>query len=122
MKWGESAKLFSAYAAWRATGSARAGGVVAGALASSDETNRTAAGILLVRAGGRALPLLRGNLARGLAVPLTLRVLGDLGGAQARAEIEPYARSADPAVAAAAADALASAAAAPRRAPDTPKG
>lgn len=107
MKLGEAAAVFAAYGAWRATGSARAGAVLARALASADETNRTAAGMLLVRGAARALPLLQANLRRGVAVPLTLRLLGDIGGADAARLVEPYAGSADPALARAAADALA---------------
>ena len=102
MKWGEAAAVFSAFGAWRVTGSARAGSVLARALASPDETNRTAAGILLVRGGVRALPLLRENLEQGVAVAQSLRVLGDIGGPQAAALIEPYKRNPDPQVAAAA--------------------
>jgi len=106
VKWGQAATVFSAYGLWRATGLARAGAAVASALASADETNRTAAGVLLARAGERSLPLLRENLARGVAVALSLRVLGDIGGRQAAAAIEPLTRSADPAIAGVAADAL----------------
>ena len=106
MKLGESAAVFSAYGVWRATGSARAGAVVANALASADETNRTAAGVLLVRAATRSLPLLRGNLKRGVAVALSLRVLGDIGAKEAVRDIEPFVGSGDPAMSRAAADAL----------------
>jgi hypothetical protein len=102
VKWGEAAAVFTAFGAWRIAGSARAGAVLARALASPDETNRTAAGILLVRGGARALPLLRDNLHRGVAVVLSLRVLGDIGGPEAAALIEPYQRDKDPKVAAAA--------------------
>ena len=102
MKWGEAAAVFTAFGVWRATGSARAGAVLARALESSDETNRTAAGILLVRSGARALPLLRENLQRGIAVKLSLRLLGDIGGTDAAALIEPYQRDPDPQIAAAA--------------------
>lgn len=106
MKWGEAATVFTAYGLWRATGLARAGVAVASALASADETNRTATGVLLVRAGERSLPLLQGNVVHGTAVALSLRVLGDIGGRRAAATIEPFTRSADPAIAGAAADAL----------------
>lgn len=106
MKLAESAAVFSAYAVWRATGSARAGAVLANALSSADETNRTAAGVLLVRASTRALPLLRENLKRGVAVALSLRLLGDIGDSEAARDIEPFVGSSDPAVARAAADAL----------------
>jgi hypothetical protein len=106
VKWGEAAAVFAAYGWWRATGLARAGTVVANALACTDETSRMAAGILLVRAAKRSLPLLQQNLARGVAVALTLRVLGDIGGREAAAAIEPYTSSPDAAVAGAARDAL----------------
>jgi hypothetical protein len=82
--------------------------MLANTLASTDETNRTVAGMLLVRAATRSLPLLRTNLQRGVAVPLTLRVLGDIGGRDVASDIEPFTRNADPAIARAAADALAS--------------
>ena len=114
MKWGEAASVFAAYGAWRATGSARAGAVLSAALDSGDETNRTAAGMLLLRGGQKALPLLRANLQRGVAVPMTLRLLGDIGGRAALEMIVPHTHSADPAIARAAHDALAAADAAAR--------
>jgi hypothetical protein len=92
VKLGQSATVFAAYGTWRATGARSAGAVVARALASDDETNRTAAGMLLVKSGERALPLLRENLERGIAVPMTLQVLADIGGPAAealRAEFSP---------------------------------
>jgi len=110
MKWGEAVGVLLAWGLWRATGAARPGAGLARALGSGDETNRTLAGMLLVRGGQRALPLLRGNLQAGLAVPMTLRVLGDIGGAEVLREIEPYRRSTDVAVSRAAADALRAAA------------
>jgi len=111
VKWGQAASVFAAYGAWRATGSARAGAVLSAALGSDDETNRTAAGMLLARGGAKALPLLRANLQRGTALPMTLRLLGDIGGAHARELIEPYTHDADASIARAASDALAAAAA-----------
>jgi hypothetical protein len=111
VKWGEAASVFAAYGAWRATGSARAGAVLSAALGSGDETHRTAAGMLLVRGGEKALPLLQANLQRGTAVPMTLRLLGDIGGPRALELIEPYTRNADPSILRAASDALHAAAA-----------
>lgn len=104
MKWGEALSVAAAYGWWRAVGSNRAGAVLARALAAADETIRTAAGMLLLRGGPRALPLLRDNLERGIAVPLSLRLLGDLGGTESASLIEPFLRHANPAIAAAAAD------------------
>jgi len=106
VKWGEAAGVLLAWGVWRPTGLASAGRVVARALASSDETTRTLSGVLLVRGGARALPLLRTNLQGGVAVPMTLRVLGDVGGAEALHEIEPHLKSTNAAVAHAATDAM----------------
>jgi hypothetical protein len=92
VKLGESAALFAAYGTWRATGARSAGAVVARALASDDETNRTAAGMLLVKGGERALPLLRDNLERGIAPAMTLQVLADIGGPAAEALRVEFAR------------------------------
>jgi hypothetical protein len=110
MKWGEAVGVLLAWGLWRGTGAARPGAVLARALGSGDETNRTLAGMLLVRGGQPALPLLRGNLQAGFAVPMTLRILGDIGGAEVLREIEPYRGSADAAVSRAADDALRAAA------------
>ena len=107
VKWGEAAAIFAAYGVWRAMGNNRAGAVVGRALASVDETNRTVAGILLVRGAARSLPLLRANLQHGLAVPMTLRILGDIGDQESARDIEPYVQSGDPATARAADAALA---------------
>jgi hypothetical protein len=85
VKWTRTAAVFAAYGTWRATGASSAGRVVARALAADDETQRTSAGMLLVKSGERALPLLRDNLERGVAVAMTLRVLADIGGAAADA-------------------------------------
>ena len=106
MKLAESAGVFAAYGAWRITGLSCAGRTLVGALASPDETNRTVAGILFVRAGERSVPLLREALARGQAVPLALRLLGDIGACELAGEIEEYAKSENPAIARAARDAL----------------
>jgi hypothetical protein len=95
VKLGDSAAIFAAYGTWRATGARSAGAVLARALASDDETNRMAAATLLVKSGERALPLLRENLERGVAVAMTLQVLVDIGGPAAealRAEFEPPSR------------------------------
>ena len=106
MKLGESAAVLAAYAAWRMTGWYRGGRTLIEALASADETNRTVAGILLVRAGERSVPLLRDALGRGQSVPMALRLLGDIGARELEGQIGEYARSEDPAIARAAREAL----------------
>ena len=118
--------MFAAWSLWRASGSARAGARLAQALASDDETARTAAGMLLVKAGARALPLMRDNLARGIAAPLSLRVIGDLagdvGGEAALSVIAPYREHADARIARAAEDAAQAAEAAAHVAPSATRG
>jgi hypothetical protein len=121
VKWSASANVFAAWSVWRATGSASAGARLAQALAVDDETARTAAGMLLVRAGARALPLLRHNLAHGIAVPMSLRVIGDLAGEVGReaalALIAPYREHADARIARAALEAAQAAEQAARETP-----
>jgi hypothetical protein len=103
---GRAVQLFAASALWRATGSARAGRSLVRGLSSPDETCRTVAGMLLARAGARSKPLLEEALARGESVPIVLRLLGDVGARELRAEIGRFAASDDPATARAARDAL----------------
>ena len=108
--------LFPAYVVWRALRLRVAGAALAGALASGDETTRLVAGTLLVRSGAQALPLLKANLERDLALAMSLGVLGDIGGAEALALIDGYLGHADARVATAAAQARRAAAqAAPLR-------
>ena len=100
--------MFAAGAAWRSTGLRAAGQVLVGGLKSDDETVRTVAGILLVRAGARSRPLLSGALAAAAPgdVPMLLRILGELGDPVSDPEIERYTHSIDPEIAQAARDAL----------------
>jgi hypothetical protein len=80
--------------------------------------------MLLVKAGARALPLLRDNLAHGVALPMSLRVIGDLAGSagvQAVLDaVAPYRNHADARIARAAEDATLAAEAAPAAARASP--
>jgi hypothetical protein len=98
--------LVAHYAWWRVTGTAGAGGRVVGALGEADESLRTIAAMLLVKAGARAEPLLRDALRRRQDLPLVLGVLGDIGGPAVERELTAFVDDADPAVARAARDAL----------------
>jgi hypothetical protein len=102
----ETLALLGAWCLWRPMGWVAPGAVLARTLGSSDETNRTLAGVLLVRGGEHAVAPLQRNLAADHALPLSLRVLGDVGGAAALAAIKKFQVSADANVARAAADAL----------------
>ena len=103
---GEAAKLFAANAAWRTFGFRSAGRAVISGLSSPDENNRSIAGMFLVQAGRRAVPLLRRELEHPRNLPLTLRIIGDLGAREFLPELERYTAADDPAVARAARDAI----------------
>ena len=101
--------LFFAYFAFRWLGVRSAGQALVNALAS-DSRNVTqrqmVAGILLVRCGRAALPLLESALATGGASPMLIRVAGDTGLPELRPLIERYRQSTNPAAAKAARDVL----------------
>lgn len=101
-----AAQLFTANALWRATGLRSAGRSLVAALGSPDENVRTIAGMLLVKGGPRARPLLEEALQRRENLPMTLMVLADLGDPDLAKVIGPYADDPDPRVAQAARDAL----------------
>jgi hypothetical protein len=101
--------LFVAYLAFRWLGVRRAGEALIRALASESPNvtqRQMVAGILLVRCGRSALPLLESALRAGGASPILIRVAGDTGLAELRPLIERYRESADPAAAKAARDVL----------------
>jgi hypothetical protein len=106
----ETMALLGAWCLWRPLGWAAPGAVLARTLGSTDETNRTLAGVLLVRGGVHAVPPLQRNLAGGHALAMSLRVLGDVGGTAALNAITPFRQHPDATVARAAADALRAAA------------
>jgi hypothetical protein len=106
MKFARVAKLFVLYGIWRTTTIRLAGRGIVNALSSRDETVRTVAGMLLVRAGRLAEPLLRGALERRENLPLVLVILGDIGDKRIEPEIRSFSSDHDPDVAQAARDAL----------------
>jgi hypothetical protein len=105
VKLGEAAKLFLAGVAWR-LGIRSAGRTLAAGLSSTDEDNRLIAGMLLVRGGKRAIPLLNEELRSPRNLPLLLRVMGDVAPNTFRDTLERYSRDEDPKVSRAAKDAL----------------
>ena len=106
MKLASAAKLFVLYAIWRATRMPGTGRIIVHALNSSDETIRTVAGMLLVRAGQLAEPLLKEALDRRENLPLVPVILGDIGDRTIEPEIRSFSGDHDPDVAQAARDAL----------------
>jgi hypothetical protein len=106
MRTGQVAAVFAQGALWRATGARAAGNALARAFASDDETVRVLAGMLLVRGGRRAAPVIRDALARGAADPDLIAALADVGSAEDEPLLRSYARSLDAEVANAAREAL----------------
>lgn len=99
-------KLFLSAAAWRITGIQAAGRVLLRSLNSENENLRTIAGILLVKAGNRAEPLLQEALRRREYLPMTISVIADLGDKELAKDIQPFSSDEDPRVAEAAKQAL----------------
>jgi hypothetical protein len=98
--------LLGQHAAWRLTGLSSAGRAVVRALASDDPTTRTTAGMLLTRAGRRALPLLREALTARYALPMVLPILADIGDQDSRPALRALTHDADATVAEAAREGL----------------
>jgi len=98
--------LFVSYAAWRVAGLRGAGQVLIGALGAEDETTRTIAGILLVRAARKSEPLLKEALNKREHLPAVLTVIGSLGDSKFEPELRKFSFDADPDVAKAAKAAL----------------
>lgn len=105
MRFGEAVKLLVAGAAWR-LGLRRAGRVLAAGLSSRDESNRLMAGMMLVRGGRRAIPILEEELENPRNLPLLLRVMGDTAPDAFRETLERYSQDDDPSVSRAAKDAM----------------
>ena len=100
------ARVHASNAVWRATGSRPAGRALVRALAADDQNVRTTAGMLLVKAGKRAEPLLAEALARRENLPLVLTILGDIGDRELAPHLRRFSEDDDPRVARAARDAL----------------
>jgi len=101
-----AAGLFIANSLWRISGARIAGRVLVNALASPDPSARQIAGILLVRAGKRSVPLVQEAIERGINLPQTLVMAGDLGAKSLEPHLRRFVNHPDPAVANAASDGL----------------
>jgi hypothetical protein len=98
--------LFVTYAVWRVAGFRSAGRLLVRALGSQDETIRTIAGILLVRAGKKSEPLFKEALGKRENLPTVLTIIGSIGDRKFEPELRQFSLDADPDVAKAAKDAL----------------
>jgi hypothetical protein len=100
------ADLFVANTIWRGTGSLWAGSRIVARLAADHASVRSVAGILLVRGGDEAVPLVHHAIQRKVNLPHTLVVAGTLGAESLRSELEKFRTDENPAVAAAAEEGL----------------
>jgi hypothetical protein len=91
---------------WRTTGLRSPGRALVRALASPDPSARTIAGMLLVRAGSRAEPLLLEAVAARQSLPMVAQILADIGDHRLEPTLSALSRDQDPEVARAARDAL----------------
>lgn len=94
-----SARLLAVGATWRLTGLPSAGNALVTAATTGDETERTLAGMLLVQAGDRSVPVLTGAILAGRAPVDLVDVLASIGTAEARAALLGVSQAAPPAVA-----------------------
>jgi len=93
-------------AIWRAMGIRPAGRALVRALGTDDEQVRAIAGMMLVKSGKKAKPLLQEALNRRENVSTVLTVLGSIGDPSMEQEIQRFADDKDPQVSKAARDAL----------------
>jgi hypothetical protein len=99
-------RLFFYRALWQATGSRWAGRALVRALGAREEDVRTVAGMFLIQAGKRAIPLLEQALSKRENLPGVLSVLADIGDTKFESEMLELSSDRDPQVARAAQEAL----------------
>jgi hypothetical protein len=100
------ARLYAVKALWTIIGCRSAGRALIKTLGSTDEGERTVAGILLVRGGTRAEPLVAEAIRRREHLPIVLLIAADIGASSLEPEIRRLTTDPDPEVARAAHDAL----------------
>jgi HEAT repeat protein len=99
-------KLLTLNLFWRGTGMRAAGRALVNALGSENEDLRTIAGMLLVKSGRAAEPLLEEAMSQRRHLPMVVTVLGNIGSRKVEPELRTLARDSDPDVADAAQEAL----------------
>jgi hypothetical protein len=100
------AKLFAAGSTWRLTGMEAAGRNLVSAVVDGEEDEQTLAGMMLVKAGDRSVPLITDAISAGAPAPELVDVLASIGTDAARAALEQATQTAPREVAAAAQQAL----------------
>jgi hypothetical protein len=99
-------RLYALKSFWTLIGCRSAGRALVRALGSTDEGERTVAGMLLVRGGMRAQPLVAEAIRRREHLPIVLLIAGDIGATSLEPELRRLTVDPDPDVARAAHDAL----------------
>lgn len=99
-------RLYALKTLWTATGCRSAGRALVTALGSTDESERTVAGMLLVQGGKRAEPLVGEAIRRREHLPIVLLIAGDIGASNLEPDLRRLTTDPDPDVARAAHDAL----------------
>jgi hypothetical protein len=89
-----SMKLLGAGVVWRRADVASAGRALVRGL-SGGEQERTLAGMALVQAGARSVPLLEDEVAAGSPTKMIVRILADIGGDDARRVLRQIAAGTD---------------------------
>ena len=100
------ARLYALKTLWMAIGCPSAGRALVKALGSTDEGERTVAGMFLVKGGKRAEPLVADAIRRREHLPIVLLIAGDLRAARLEPDLRRLTMDPDPDVARAAHDAL----------------
>jgi hypothetical protein len=93
-----SVKLFAAGASWRLAGVPPAGRTLLAAVATGGENEKTLAGMFLVQAGDRSVPLLTEAILAGGNDRALLDALASIGSDQARTALVTIARGTQAAV------------------------
>jgi hypothetical protein len=93
-----SAKLLAVGAAWRLTGVSAAGDALVAAVTTGGETERTLAGMLLVKAGDRSVPVVTDAIMTGPEPADLVDVLVSIGTDDARAALLLVSQAPPPAV------------------------
>lgn len=106
MQVANAVRLFALKGLWTVTRLPVFGRPLVRALGSTDPNIRNIAGILIVRAGQRSVPLLTQALASGENPEMVLRVLGDVAGPELKSSILKFIQDPDVHVADAARDAI----------------
>jgi hypothetical protein len=99
-------RLYALKSLWTATGSRTAGRGLVKALGSTDEGERTVAGMLLVQGGKRAEPLVAEAIRRREHLATVLLIAADIGASRLAPDMRRLTTDSDPDVARAAHDAL----------------